>query len=68
MSDVINLRRERKRRKSVEDAKLADANRRLHGRTKGQKLAETLEKQRIQALLDGRKLSSGAPSDESENP
>ncbi|GEC60379.1 DUF4169 family protein [Gluconobacter oxydans] len=68
MSDVINLRRERKRRKSVEDAKVADANRLLHGRTKGQKLAETLEKQRMQALLDGRRLSSGAPSDESENP
>ncbi|MFT8807580.1 DUF4169 family protein [Gluconobacter sp.] len=68
MSDVINLRRERKRRKSVEDAKVADASRRLHGRTRGQKLAETLEKQRMQALLDGRRLSSGVPPDESENP
>lgn len=68
MSDVINLRRERKRRKSVEDAKVADANRRLHGRTRGQKLAETLEKQRVKAFLDGRRLSSGASSDESENP
>ncbi|MDE7539077.1 DUF4169 family protein [Gluconobacter sphaericus] len=68
MSDVINLRRERKRRKSLEDAKVADANRRLYGRTKGQRVVETLEKQRMQALLDGRRLSTGAPSDESEKP
>ncbi|MBS1104315.1 DUF4169 family protein [Gluconobacter sp. Dm-62] len=68
MSDVINLRRERKRRKSVEDAKVADANRRLHGRTKGQKLAENMEKQRVVSLLDGRKLSSGPAGDGSGKP
>lgn len=43
MSDVINLRRERKRRKSVEDAKLADANRRLHGRTRGKNWLKRLK-------------------------
>lgn len=58
MSDVINLRRERKRRKSVEDAKDADTNRRLFGRTKGQKMADSLEKQRLKTLLDGRKIFS----------
>ncbi|EHH69299.1 DUF4169 family protein [Gluconobacter morbifer] len=58
MSDVINLRRERKRRKSVEDAKLAEANRRLHGRTKGQKTAEKKEKQRFESFIEGRKISS----------
>ncbi|MBF0876151.1 DUF4169 family protein [Gluconobacter cerevisiae] len=68
MSDVINLRRERKRRKGVEDAKVADANRRLYGRTKGQKLAETIEKQRSESLLDGRKLCSGPSGDGSEKP
>ncbi|MFT8354956.1 MAG: DUF4169 family protein [Gluconobacter japonicus] len=58
MSDVINLRRERKRRKSVEDAKQADTNRRLFGRTKGEKMAEKLEKQRLEASLDGKKILS----------
>ncbi|MEJ5116006.1 DUF4169 family protein [Gluconobacter cerinus] len=58
MSDVINLRRERKRRKSVEDAKEAETNRRLYGRTKGQKMADMLEKRRSEALLDGKKIFS----------
>ncbi|GAD11387.1 MULTISPECIES: DUF4169 family protein [Gluconobacter] len=58
MSDVINLRRERKRRKSVEDAKDAETNRRLFGRTKGQKMADSLEKQRLKTLLDGKKIFS----------
>ncbi|GBR69663.1 DUF4169 family protein [Gluconobacter kanchanaburiensis] len=64
MSDIINLRRERKRRKGIEDARLADANRRLHGRTKGQKVLEKQEKDRLNVLLDGRKLSR----DDSETP
>ncbi|MBS1082052.1 DUF4169 family protein [Gluconobacter kondonii] len=68
MSDVINLRRERKRRKGVEDAKVADANRRLYGRAKGQKLTENMEKQRLKSLLDGRKLSSGPSGNDSEKP
>ncbi|KXV39865.1 hypothetical protein AD942_08625 [Gluconobacter japonicus] len=58
MSDVINLRRERKRRKSVEDAKDAETNRRLFGRTKEQKMADSLEKQRLKTLLDGKKIFS----------
>ncbi|MBS1049156.1 DUF4169 family protein [Gluconobacter japonicus] len=58
MSDVINLRRERKRRKSVEDAKDAETNRRLFGRTKGQKMLDSLEKQRLKTLLDGKKIFS----------
>ncbi|AFV99691.1 hypothetical protein Gbth_013_045 [Gluconobacter thailandicus F149-1 = NBRC 100600] len=58
MSDVINLRRERKRRKSVEDAKDAETNRRLFGRTKGQKMADSLEKQRLKTLLDGKNIFS----------
>ncbi|MQR98476.1 DUF4169 family protein [Gluconobacter aidae] len=64
MSDIVNLRRERKRRKGIEDARVADANRRLQGRTKGQKALEKQEKERLNALLDGRKLSR----DDSENP
>ncbi|AQS90199.1 hypothetical protein A0U94_03610 [Gluconobacter albidus] len=68
MSDVINLRRERKRRKGAEDAKAADANRRLHGRTKGQKMSENMEKQRLKSLLDGRKLSSEPAGDGSGKP
>ena len=68
MSDVINLRRERKRRKGAEDAKVADANRRLHGRTKGQKMTENMEKQRLKNLLDGRKISSGLSGNHSEKP
>ncbi|MFT8950762.1 MAG: DUF4169 family protein [Gluconobacter sp.] len=58
MSDVINLRRERKRRKSAEDAKEAETNRRLYGRTKGRKMADMLEKRRSEALLDGKKIFS----------
>ncbi|QEH96603.1 DUF4169 family protein [Gluconobacter thailandicus] len=58
MSDVINLRRERKRRKSVEDAKDAETSRRLFGRTKGQKMTDSLEKQRLKTLLDGKKIFS----------
>ncbi|QDH17585.1 DUF4169 family protein [Swingsia samuiensis] len=56
MTDVINLRRERKRRKSLEDAKQAETNRLLYGRTKAQKQSDSLEKLRKKALLDGKRL------------
>lgn len=56
MNDVINLRRERKRRKADEDAKKAETNRVLFGRTKAQRLSDEAEKSRVSGLLDGKKL------------
>ncbi len=56
MADVVNLNRFRKA-KARDVAKVeADANRRLHGRTKAEKQLEKLEKARADKLLDGARI------------
>lgn len=55
MGDLINLNRARKARARDTARAEADANRAKFGRTKAEKTAETLERARARALLDGAK-------------
>ncbi len=58
MSDVINLRQQRKAKTRVEKEKNASQNRVLHGQTKAQKQKTKLESERGKRLLDGHKLET----------
>lgn len=53
MAEIINLRQARKTLKRAEAERLAAENRLKHGRTKVEKRAETAERHRQEALLDG---------------
>ena len=55
MAEVINLRLARKARARADAARNAEANRALHGRTRGEKAAQRLEAERAARLLDGAK-------------
>ena len=69
MGKVVNLNKYRKRKAEAEASKHADTNRRLHGRTKAERAREALEKQTLEAKVDGAHLEA-APNpdakDESE--
>ena len=52
MGDIVNLRTVRKQRDRAEDARKADENRALFGRTKAQKQAEAKAAERAQTQLD----------------
>jgi hypothetical protein len=62
MADVVNLNKFRKRKAKLEREKLAETNRRLHGRTKGERLLELKQKQLLDGKVDGARLSP-APTD-----
>ncbi|GBR51943.1 hypothetical protein AA106555_0740 [Neokomagataea thailandica NBRC 106555] len=55
MNNVVNLRRERKKRLREEDVKKAEQNRIFHGRTLSEKRLSSLEKERFEKILDGKK-------------
>ena len=52
MGDIVNLRTIRKQRDRAEDARKADENRALFGRTKAQKQAEAKAAKRAETDLD----------------
>lgn len=54
--NVINLRQARKAKARTEKEKVADENRRLHGRTNMQKKADTKSKADANKHLDGHHL------------
>jgi hypothetical protein len=53
MGDVINLRQARKAKHRAEASRLAEANRRKHGRTKAEKRAAEAEQHKLDSTLDG---------------
>lgn len=55
MGDVINLRSARKAKARAAATAQAAANRAKFGRTKAERQAETLEKRRVERLLDDAK-------------
>ncbi len=57
MGKVVNLNKFRKQKQKLEREKLAETNRRLHGRTKAERLAEHQQKQALESKVDGAKLS-----------
>lgn len=58
---VVNLNRFRKKKAREEQAKRADTNRRLHGRTGAEKERERLERERAARALEGKRLESAEP-------
>jgi hypothetical protein len=58
MGDVVNLRRARKAKARAVSEAQAAANRIEHGRTKAEKAAARVDKERQHRSLDGAKLES----------
>ena len=63
MGEVVNLRIARKRRRREDEARQADENRVRHGMTKTEKTAARIERRRLEAELDGHRLSKGDKDD-----
>jgi hypothetical protein len=57
MGEVINLNRFRKARVKAEQEKQAEENRTRHGRTKAEKLQTSIDLDRTDRDLDGKKLT-----------
>jgi len=55
MGEIVNLRLVRKRKTRVAEKERAEENRRLHGRSKGEKARERAERLNSDAFLDGHK-------------
>lgn len=58
MAKVVNLNKFRKQKAKQEREKQADVNRRLHGRTKAERLQELKQKQRLESQVDGARLET----------
>ena len=56
MGEIVNLRMARKRKARAEDAKAAEQNRVLHGRSRAEKQADARTKAREATLLDGHRI------------
>lgn len=66
-AEIVNLNKVRKAKARAEKERRAEENRARHGRTKGQRLAEELDKSRARRELDGaQRGSSGRPEDRDE--
>ena len=61
MGNVVNLNRFRKQKAKVEKAKQAETNKRVHGRTKAERLREQKQKQKLESKVDGARLSGPPP-------
>lgn len=66
MAKVVNLNKFRKQKAKVEKEKRAETNRRLHGRTKAERLLELKQKQLLESKLTGAHLSTPPASDVDE--
>ena len=66
MGNVVNLNKFRKRKAKRERAKLAETNRRLHGRTKLERQRDALQKADLERGLRGKKLEKGSEETERE--
>ncbi len=62
MGELVNLRRVKKLREKAAGDAVAEANRRLHGRTKAERIADTLDQNRAARVLDQAKLDPKAIS------
>jgi uncharacterized protein DUF4169 len=64
VSNVVNLNKFRKRKAKAEEKKRAEANVRLHGRTKAERALEAKQKELLERRVDGARLSEPAEDDE----
>lgn len=62
MSDVVNLRRERKRRAQAQAAQKAHEKRHFYGRSRAEKTVQALEKARAFKDMEGKKINGSEPS------
>jgi len=61
MGNVVNLNRFRKQKAKTEQPKRAETNKRLHCRTKAERLLELKQKQLLDGKVDGARLSIPPP-------
>lgn len=59
MADVVNLRTLRKRAKRQQDDRLAEANRRAHGRGKGARALGAAQRAKADRDLDQHRIETG---------
>ncbi len=64
MAKVINLNKFRKQKAKQEREKQAETNRRLHGRTKAERLQELKQKQLLDGKVDGARLETPSEPEE----
>lgn len=64
MADIINLRAVRKRQAREEDARLAEQNRALHGRTKAEKHRDRAEAKRLRGHVEAHRRDGNDTDDE----
>ncbi|WP_336945095.1 DUF4169 family protein [Asaia sp. HN010] len=62
MTEIVNLRRVRKRLAREKDARKAEENRALFGRSKGERLRSEGESARLTRDLDGARLDAAGPA------
>ena len=70
MAKVINLNKFRKQKAKIEKEKRAETNRRLHGRTKAERLLEHKQQELARRKLDGARLGTdqSAKAGKNESP
>jgi hypothetical protein len=59
MAEIVNLRRMKKARALAGQAAQAAANRALHGRTKAERAADEMARERREAVLDQARIEAG---------
>ena len=69
MANVVNLNKFRKQKAKLAKEKQAETNRRLHGRTKAERMLEQKQKQLLDDKVNGARLSSAKtpPSDDADD-
>lgn len=66
MGNVVNLNRFRKQKAKADRKKQAEANRRLHGRTKAERERDAQQKRQLTRAVDGAKLDSAGEAKDRE--
>ncbi len=59
MGEIVNLRREKRRRARAEAGREAAGNRALHGATPAERAAVRLEREKVRAVVEGARLEPG---------
>jgi|TARA_R100001509_G_scaffold162187_1_gene133194 hypothetical protein len=67
MGDLVNLRQARKQKKRTAKEKQADANRALHGRTRGERTKKDAEDRKADRQHDGHYRGGSEPSENTES-
>lgn len=68
MTKLVNLNKFRKQKAKVEREKRAETNKRVHGRTKAERLLELKQKQLRESKVDGARLSSPSVQPDRSDP